>query len=176
MSNENKKILFGFDESNHGRDPEFFSLVSSPYLTDAEIVCTKLREPKLLSYFFPYTERDMRYCVLSREDCKRFETQKPIVHVLPFLLSKFSIEMEEIDLYIDGSLRDQEVRSISENIVSQIRLKRLEIICVPKPKNKARTTNVIALADGVANYLFRQGKSNRGILPSFLSERELIFN
>jgi hypothetical protein len=177
MGCKERKVLFGFDESNHGANPEVFSLVSSPYPTDIETVYHKLRGQKVLSNLYPYTERDMRYCVLSRGECKTFGLQKPLVHIIPFLFSTFPIP-EEAELYIDGALNFQEIDSIKKKISYQNNLSNLEIICIPKLRNKSKTVRIIAIADGIANYIFRQEKStkNRVNLSKFLHESKVNFN
>jgi hypothetical protein len=175
MNKKKEEILFGADESNHGAHPEFFSLVSSFNKEDSFQTDHKIRGPTLWENFSPNTSREMRYCILSKEESKLIQEYRPLVYLIPKLIDSFPFFVDKGTLYVDGFLRKNESDFIKKEVQLNRKIKNLEVICVPKKEDKGKTNKIIALADGTAYYLFVNEKKHPGSIrgSSFFKERQL---
>lgn len=156
-----KWVHYAVDESNHGREPEFFAAVSSKNLEDIEIYFDSKRIDNKENLFRELYKRDFRFTIVRREHYFKYGYHDLIAHVTLSLFQGFPLKKEfnsnYLMFHIDGELKEKQ-KSLIRYLVSEstkIPSNHIEIRAVPKSTRKDKSNNLIKLADSFSNFLYK---------------------
>ncbi|MDO8517497.1 MAG: hypothetical protein Q7S33_05225 [Nanoarchaeota archaeon] len=151
------------DESNHGRFPEIFTAIASPFEKDIIITPTKkLRKDNSLLFKSLENGRDMRYSIISKKNYEKYGENLIIEVGLELItgLIKNCMYPKKLNVLVDGYLKDSQIDLFRKNIAyyNLLEPRDINILDLPKEKGfkpKREKTYLGALADGFAHHLFR---------------------
>ncbi len=152
-----KWVHYAVDESNHGREPEFFAAVSSKNLEDIEIYFESKRIGNKETLFRELYKRDFRFTIVRREHYHKYGYHDLIAHVTLSLFQGFPINSNYLMFHIDGELREKQ-KSLIRHLVSEsakIHPRHIDIRAIPKSTRPDKSNNLINLADSFSNYLYK---------------------
>ncbi len=139
----------GIDESNHGRVPEIFVAVYSPYLGDIKRAkeLPKKRNKKEIADILE--DAEFKHLVISQEYRNLMTDQGMLLVAVSELVMDYSEAYGPIDMvFVDGEIRPRTLEMIRENI---------KPVCtrILFEANADKTLPIVNRADYIANGLHR---------------------
>ncbi len=112
-------LVFGIDESNHGKFSEFFVAVSTPFLSDRAVNPNYERifefrdisrkfTPHISSVTGDEIARDWKYLIVKEEDYEKLGYRRTKCVAAASLIPEFDIPDRKADVHVDGELQERE--------------------------------------------------------------------
>ena len=165
-------LYLGIDESNHGRFPEIFVAVASFNYQDTVIFSgTQKIRNNTQSLFSSLKSRDYRYLIVGKEDYRIYGGKKLMPKICSRLLGGFNQNYDFLKIFIDGEVNREQKKYLKEFLLEdKCETELISINQVPKGAHK-KSNNIILLADGWANWIYKQTIQNN--LTKGMRERRL---
>ena len=165
--------IIAFDESNHGRFPEYFVAVFSQYNSDLIPLAKRLKKrrpkPKAIAWDVLKSLNQRKYTFLGAQenDYDRIPRRRfPGVFMASLIYNDLDLtELEKLDLLLDGEWMPNQKLYIRDHLADLLEMEK-KSISLRTGKGLDEKYFLVNLADRLAYALFRHGGS-----PEKISKR-----